>query len=147
MRRAGCVIGALLAVLWSVPLGAQQATGTVRGRVTDATTQQALVGASVSLGTRRVLSQVDGRYVVTGVPAGTDSLRVFGSNDAVGQDHFTVAALRITNVSASSSDRIASRASLGLGSQGGAMSCASSTRFFGFRVPRIRGIGAGSGRP
>ena len=76
MRRARCVIGALLGVLWVAPLGAQQATGTVRGRVTDATTQQPLVGASVSLGTRRVLSQGDGRYVVTGVPAGTDSLRV-----------------------------------------------------------------------
>ena len=76
MRRARCGIGALLGVLWVAPLGAQQATGTVRGRVTDATTQQPLVGASVSLGTRRVLSQGDGRYVVTGVPAGTDSLRV-----------------------------------------------------------------------
>ena len=76
MRRAGCVIGGLLAVLGAAPLAAQQATGTVRGRVTDATTQQPLVGASVSLGTRRVLSQGDGRYVVTGVPAGTDSLRV-----------------------------------------------------------------------
>ena len=64
MRRARCVIGALLGVLWVAPLGAQQATGTVRGRVTDATTQQPLVGASVSLGTRRVLSQGDGRYVV-----------------------------------------------------------------------------------
>jgi len=76
MRRARCGIGALLGVLWVAPLGAQQATGTLRGRVTDATTQQPLVGASVSLGTRRVLSQGDGRYVVTGVPAGTDSLRV-----------------------------------------------------------------------
>src|SRR5437588_12811528 len=75
MRRARCGIGALLGVLWVAPLGAQQATGTVRGRVTDATTQQPLVGASVSLGTRRVLSQGDGRYVMTGVPAGTDSLR------------------------------------------------------------------------
>ncbi|PYP53721.1 MAG: hypothetical protein DMD45_00930, partial [Gemmatimonadetes bacterium] len=63
-------------MLWVAPLGAQQATGTVRGRVTDVTTQQPLVGASVSLGTRRVLSQGDGRYVMTGVPAGTDSLRV-----------------------------------------------------------------------
>src|SRR5438105_11664569 len=44
--------------------------------MTHATTQQPLVGASVSLGTRRVLSQGDGRYVMTGVPAGTDSLRV-----------------------------------------------------------------------
>jgi len=65
-----------LGVLWVAPLGAQQATGTVRGRVTDATTQQPRVGATVNLGTRRALSQEDGRYVVTGVPAGGDSLRV-----------------------------------------------------------------------
>src|SRR5213082_3683453 len=75
MRRAGCVIGGLLAVLGAAPLGAQQASGTVRGRVTDATTQQPLAGATVSLGNRRALSQGDGRYVMTGVPAGTDSLR------------------------------------------------------------------------
>src|SRR5256885_5770798 len=75
MRRAGCVIGALLAVLWSVPLGAQRATGTVGGRVADATTQQPLAGATISVGTRRALSQGDGRYLITGVAAGTDSLR------------------------------------------------------------------------
>src|SRR5437764_4952725 len=75
MRRAGCVIGGLLAVLGAAPLGAQQASGTVRGRVTDATTQQPLAGATVSLGNRRALSQGDGRYLITAVPAGTDSLR------------------------------------------------------------------------
>jgi iron complex outermembrane receptor protein len=65
-----------LAALWSAaPLGAQQTTGTVRGRVTDATTQQPLAGATISVGTRSALSQGDGRYLITGVPAGTDSLR------------------------------------------------------------------------
>src|SRR5438105_14277713 len=43
--------------------------------MTHATTQQPLVGASVSVSTRSVLSQGDCRYVMTGVPAGTDSLR------------------------------------------------------------------------
>ena len=75
MRRAECVMSALSVALWVAPLGAQQATGTVRGRVTDATTQQPLAGATISFGTRRALSQSDGRYLITAVPAGTDSLR------------------------------------------------------------------------
>ncbi len=75
MRRAGCVIGALLAVLWSAPLGAQQGAGTIRGHVSDAATHQPLVGATISVGTRRALSQSDGRYLITGVPVGSDSLR------------------------------------------------------------------------
>ena len=75
MRRAECVMGALLAVLWSAPLGAQQASGTVRGRVSDDATHQPLSGVSVAVGGRGALTQADGRYVVTGVPAGTDTLR------------------------------------------------------------------------
>ncbi len=75
MRRAECVMGALLAVLWSAPLGAQQGAGTIRGHVSDAATHQPLAGATISFGTRRALSQSDGRYLITGVPAGSDSLR------------------------------------------------------------------------
>src|SRR5213080_984125 len=75
MRRAECVMGALLAVLWSAPLGAQQASGTVRGRVSDDATHQPLSGVSVAVGSRAAQTQADGRYVVTGVPAGTDTLR------------------------------------------------------------------------
>src|SRR5437764_4279837 len=75
MRRAECVMGALLAVLWSAPLGAQQASGTVRGRVSDDATHQPLSGVSVAVGGGGALTQADRRYVVTGVPAGTDTLR------------------------------------------------------------------------
>src|SRR6266550_6971814 len=75
MRRAECVIGVLLAVLGVAPLGAQQATGTVRGRVTDGATQRPLSGVTVAVGSRSALTQADGRYVITGVPAGTDPLR------------------------------------------------------------------------
>src|SRR2546423_337925 len=75
MRRARCVIGVLLAVLGAVPLSAQQATGTVRGRVSDDATHQPLSGVSVAVGGRGAVSQADGRYVVTGVPTGTDTLR------------------------------------------------------------------------
>src|SRR5207302_11173893 len=75
MRRAECVMSALLAVLWSAPLGAQQASGTVRGRGSAGATHQPLAGVAVAGGGRGALTQADGRYVVTGVPAGTDTLR------------------------------------------------------------------------
>ncbi|TLY49361.1 MAG: SusC/RagA family protein, partial [Gemmatimonadetes bacterium] len=75
MRRLRCIVGALPAVLWIAPLLAQQPTGTLRGRITDAASQQPLAGATISVGTHRALSQGDGRYVVAAVPAGTDSLR------------------------------------------------------------------------
>src|SRR2546423_6646897 len=75
MRRAGCVVSALLAVLGSAPLGAPQGAGTIRGHVSDAATHQPLVGATISVGTRRALSQSDGRHLITGVPVGSDSLR------------------------------------------------------------------------
>jgi len=75
MKRLGYVSGALLAVLGMAPLGAQQRTGTIRGRVSDDATRQPLSGAAVSVGSRGALTQADGRYVITGVPAGTDSVR------------------------------------------------------------------------
>jgi iron complex outermembrane receptor protein len=69
------VIGALLAVLWSAPLGAQQASGTVRGHVTNAATQQLLAGVSVTVGRRAAVTRADGGYVLTDVPAGPDTVR------------------------------------------------------------------------
>src|SRR5207248_8152053 len=75
MRRLRCIIAALLVVPWVAPLGAQQPTGTVRGRVIDAATQQPLSAVTVTVGGRTALTQAGGRYVITGVPAGTDSAR------------------------------------------------------------------------
>jgi TonB-linked SusC/RagA family outer membrane protein len=75
MRRLRCVIGALLAVLGTAPLCAQQPTGTIRGRVTDAATQRPLAGVSVTVGRRAAVTGADGRYLVNDVPAGTDSVR------------------------------------------------------------------------
>ena len=75
MRRVPFIFVAFLAVLWVAPLGAQQATGTIRGRVSDATAKRPLAGATVTFGSRGALSQADGRYILTGVPSGTDSLR------------------------------------------------------------------------
>lgn len=75
MRRLSCISGALLALCWAAPLRAQEPTGTVRGRVTDAGTQLPLGGVTVTIGTRGVLSLPNGTYVIGGVRAGTDSLR------------------------------------------------------------------------
>src|SRR6184192_4370175 len=75
MKRLRYVSGALLTVLEMAPLGAQQPTGTIRGRVSDAATQQPLSAVTVTVGSRAALTQADGRYVITGVPAGTDSAR------------------------------------------------------------------------
>ena len=67
-------LGVLLVALWSVPLSAQS-TGTIRGTVTDAGTQTPIGGASVAIGARLAVTQPDGTYRITGVPAGTDTLR------------------------------------------------------------------------
>ena len=75
MRPLRCIIAALLAVFWTAPLSAQQPTGTIRGRVTDAATQQPLATVSVTVGSRTALTQADGRFIFTGVPAGADTVR------------------------------------------------------------------------
>ncbi len=75
MRRLRCTSGALLAVLGTAPLRAQEPTGTIRGRVTDAATQQPLSAVTVTVGSRTALTHEDGRYIVTGVRAGADTLR------------------------------------------------------------------------
>src|SRR5262245_5683362 len=75
MARVRCVMTALGAVLWAASLGAQTPTGTVRGRVIDNASQQPLSGATITVGSRAALSQADGRYVLTGVPAGSDSVK------------------------------------------------------------------------
>src|SRR5712692_3274425 len=75
MRQVRFISGALLTMLWIAPLGAQQPSGTVRGRVTDSVTQQPLPTATVTVGSRTALTGADGRFVVAGVPAGTDTVR------------------------------------------------------------------------
>jgi TonB-dependent SusC/RagA subfamily outer membrane receptor len=74
MRRAGFFLSALLAVLCAAPVHAQQ-TATVRGRVVDDATKQPLAGVQVSVAGRGALTQADGRYVITGVRAGSDTVR------------------------------------------------------------------------
>jgi TonB-linked SusC/RagA family outer membrane protein len=60
----------------ALPLVAQ-ATGTVHGTVTDATTRRPLSGAQVSVvgGTRRAVTNASGEFTLVTVPAGTVSLQ------------------------------------------------------------------------
>jgi TonB-linked SusC/RagA family outer membrane protein len=65
-----------LALVWIAPLHAQETMGTVRGRVTDQSSQFPLRGATVRLGGATAETRVDGAYLLIGVPAGVDVLRV-----------------------------------------------------------------------
>jgi iron complex outermembrane receptor protein len=74
MSRLPNVVGALLALLWIPPLHAQQPTSTIRGRVTDNTTQQPISGATVAVASRSALTQADGRFTLVRVPVGAATL-------------------------------------------------------------------------
>src|SRR6059058_5393792 len=64
-------------LVWAVPLGAQDSTGVIAGKVVDQTTQQPLGNVEVAIaGTPlRDLSRNDGTFRVTGVRAGTQRVR------------------------------------------------------------------------
>jgi len=75
MRRTHYLTCALLALTWTAPLVAQQPTGTIRGRITDNSTQQPIIGVIVTVGGRSTVTGNDGRYTITGVAGGSDLLR------------------------------------------------------------------------
>ena len=66
---------ALLTLSWTAPLAAQQPTGTIRGRITDNSTQQPIAGVTIIVGNRSAQTHDDGRFTISGVPAGSDLLR------------------------------------------------------------------------
>ncbi len=68
--------GLLLAAAWVVSLQAQEPGGTIRGRVTDESTQLPLQGATVRVGSQNIQTQANGVYLLTGIPAGADTLSV-----------------------------------------------------------------------
>jgi len=67
----------LVGLLWSMRLGAQAPTGTITGRVVDATSQQGVADVSVFVeGTRRgAVTAADGSFTIGGVPAGAQTVR------------------------------------------------------------------------
>ncbi|MEO8138523.1 MAG: SusC/RagA family TonB-linked outer membrane protein, partial [Gemmatimonadota bacterium] len=65
----------LLAVLWIAPLHAQEPTGSILGHVTDEASQQPIQGATVTFGSHTTQTKVDGSFLLTGIRAGTDTLR------------------------------------------------------------------------
>ena len=77
MASRGKLILALLGLLFlaTAPLSAQ-GTGTVVGRVLDASTQQPLSAASVAIGDRGALSDEAGRFTIRGVPTGAQTVTV-----------------------------------------------------------------------
>lgn len=75
MRFRRYIPGALLVLCWLAPLDAQAQTGTIRGKVTIEGSTQAVSGAAVWFGARVAQTRADGQYVLTGVPAGTGTLR------------------------------------------------------------------------
>ena len=64
-------------MVWAVGLAAQAPTGTITGRVVDATTQQPLSGVTVLIEGTRVgtVTGNDGAFRLNGVPSGTQSVR------------------------------------------------------------------------
>jgi TonB-linked SusC/RagA family outer membrane protein len=76
MSIARTIAGALTGVLLLAGSVGAQTTGTVAGRVFDSSTQQPIVGATVSVADRGGLTNTTGQFVITGVPAGTHRVRV-----------------------------------------------------------------------
>jgi len=76
MQRFHLLMCALLGLTlaWTAALAAQQPTGTIRGRITDNNTQQPIAGVTVTVGSRSATTRDDGRFVISGVPAGSDLL-------------------------------------------------------------------------
>jgi iron complex outermembrane receptor protein len=75
MKSRGFFLGALVAALWVSPRAVEAQTGTIRGKVTNEVSGLPLAGAAVWFGTRIAQTRPDGQYMLTGVPAGTGTLR------------------------------------------------------------------------
>ncbi|MBL8978893.1 MAG: SusC/RagA family TonB-linked outer membrane protein [Gemmatimonadetes bacterium] len=75
MTRLRNSLGVLLAALGVVPLAAQSPTGSILGHVTEAGTDRPVQGVSVMVRNRSAVTRPDGSYLITGVAAGTDTIR------------------------------------------------------------------------
>ncbi|MHB1170170.1 MAG: carboxypeptidase-like regulatory domain-containing protein, partial [Longimicrobiales bacterium] len=70
--------GMLLLLSGAADVRAQQPAGRISGRIVDVQTGLGLPGASVIVESTQqgVISGIDGRYLITGVPAGPVEVRV-----------------------------------------------------------------------
>jgi TonB-dependent starch-binding outer membrane protein SusC len=98
MRGLRYSIGLLLAAVWVAPLRAQEPTGSIRGRVSDQATLTPLQGALVRVGNQFAHTRANGDYLVTGVPAGSDTLRVTMIGYAPATRPVTVAAGEVLEI-------------------------------------------------
>jgi hypothetical protein len=74
MRRLGFGIGVLLAAVWTCRFRRRATTGT-SGRVTIPLRAAAAPGVTVVVGSRSAVTASNGATPITGVPAGTDTLK------------------------------------------------------------------------
>jgi TonB-dependent starch-binding outer membrane protein SusC len=103
MRLVRCrtLLPALAGVLLSAALAsAQDATGTITGRVTDGTTLQPLSGANVVIvgTTRGTVTRADGGFILTAVPVGTHTVQASRIGYSPGSQEVTVAVGASVNV-------------------------------------------------
>jgi TonB-dependent starch-binding outer membrane protein SusC len=89
------VVPALIGgMFWALPLGAQEPTGTITGRVIDTTSQQPLSGVRITVARtdRSTLTVQDGTFLLTDVPAGIQQVRASRIGYALQQQQVTVTA-------------------------------------------------------
>ena len=88
------VLALVAGFLWTMPLGAQEGTGTISGVVIDSTTFQPVSGVNVTIvGTARVTGTgSDGAFTLSGVPVGTHTLRAMRIGYSARQQDVTVTA-------------------------------------------------------
>lgn len=89
----------LLGLALAAPLAAAQQAGTVAGTVTDQATSQPVAGARVQLGNTNIaaVTNVEGRYTLRNVPAGSYEVRVSVIGFASATQTVTLAAGGIAN--------------------------------------------------
>lgn len=85
-------------LLGGTSLGAQGTTGIVTGRVVDGVTAAPIVGAAITTGSRGALSGNDGRFTLTRVPAGAQTIRASLIGYADATQNVTVVAGEVANV-------------------------------------------------
>ena len=98
MSLARSITGAVLGVLLCVPGLSAQEAGTITGRVVEGSTLAPISGATVSVAETGALTNASGRFVITGIPAGTYTLRVQQIGYADATEEVTVGAGETVNV-------------------------------------------------